>query len=99
MGRFSESTTEDLHVGEMARQLVGPMLVELRLKGGLVVDGVIRNLNAGNNGLVWGRRQYRGDVTLELIDGTVANYDFLDIEEVRNVWVERSQAFMDAGKI
>ncbi len=63
------------------------------------MEGVIRGSNVGNNAGEGGWR-YRGEISIETLDGSRVTLDYLEIKSARNAWTDdKAREYEQRGQI
>lgn len=89
MTRWTSTPQEDKHISEISLQVPVAGIGEIMLSNGRIVEGVIREMQNGNNAGEGGRWQYYGEVTIETKTRERISIDYLDIKSARSAWTEQ----------
>jgi hypothetical protein len=81
MARWTESYSDIEHIARISSQLPITAIIQIKLRTGTIIEGVLRRLNVGNNGGHGGWRYY-GELEIETKERCRYVLDYLDIQVV-----------------
>ncbi len=99
MPRWTETISDQKHLTRMIHEMPIRMIVNITLKDGRILEGVLRRINVGNNAGEGGW-QYYGECEIETLDQKRWIIDYLDIKFVKDAWTDDKAAeYEKAGLI
>lgn len=98
MARWTSTHADVIHMATVPREIPIAGIVEMRLKSGETIEGIIRRVSFGNNA-GQGGWQYYGEYEIETISKQRFVIDVLDIESARAVPESRCADYEAQGLI